>query len=91
VVAVPELTRLYPEKFPARVTVTLRDRRRLTATRHFPKGDPQEPLTPDEIEAKFLANASARLTQDQAREVVRRVRGLPDARDLARLSALLAA
>ena len=32
VVAVPELTKLYPEKFPARVTLTLRDGRKLTAT-----------------------------------------------------------
>ena len=91
VVAVPELTALYPDKFPARVTVTLRDGRKLAATRYFPKGDPQEPLSRDEIEAKFLANAAARLSATQAAEVVRRVRGLPEAEDLGRLSALLAA
>ena len=90
VVAVPELTKLYPEKFPARVTVTLRDGRKLTATRHFPKGDPQEPLTPSEIEAKFLANAAARLSKAQAAEAVRLIRGLPGLKDLARLHALLA-
>jgi 2-methylcitrate dehydratase PrpD len=90
VVAAFELTQLYPEKFPARVTVALRDGRRLAATRYFPKGDPQEPLTPDEIEAKFLANAAARLSQAQARELVRLVRGLPGLKDLAPLHALLA-
>jgi hypothetical protein len=73
------------------VTVTSRSGRKLTATRYFPKGDPQEPLTPAEIEAKFLANASARLTGTQGAELVRLVRGLPEARDLSRLSALLAA
>ena len=40
VISVPELTALYPDKFPARVTVTLQDGRRLTATRYFPKGRP---------------------------------------------------
>lgn len=90
VVAVPELTALYPEKFPARVTVTLCDGRKLTATRYFPKGDPQEPLTPDEIEAKFMANASARLAKDRADELVRLIRGLPSLEDVSRLSALLA-
>ena len=90
IVSVPELTALYPEKFPARVTVTLKDGRKLTATRFFPKGDPQEPLSPTEIEAKFLGNASARLSDEQAAEVVRLVRGLPESRDLSRLSALLA-
>ncbi len=91
VVSVPDLTALYPEKFPARVTVTTRTGRKLTATRLFPKGDPQEPLSPSEIEAKFLDNASAVLASSQAAELVQLVRGLPEAKDLARLSALLAA
>jgi 2-methylcitrate dehydratase PrpD len=89
VVAVPELTKLYPEKFPARVTVTLRDGRKLTAMHNFPKGDPQEPLAPEEIEAKFLANASARLSKTQATELARLIRGLPGLKDLSRLRALL--
>ncbi len=91
VVAVPELTALYPDKFPARVTITLRDGRKLADTRYFPKGDPQEPLSRAEIEAKFLANAAARLSATQAAEVVRRVRGLAEAKNLLQLSVLLAA
>ncbi len=89
-VADPELTKLYPDKFPARVTIGLKDGRRLTETRYFPKGDPQEPLTPAEIEAKFLANATRRIGATAAMEVVRLVRGLPAADDLSRLFALLA-
>ncbi|MEI9803738.1 MAG: hypothetical protein WDN48_03770 [Pseudolabrys sp.] len=53
VVAVPELTALYPEKFPARVTITLRNGEKLTAMRNFPTGDPQQPLSAAELEAKF--------------------------------------
>jgi 2-methylcitrate dehydratase PrpD len=90
VIAVPELTALYPAKFPARVTIALKDGRKLTAMRQFPKGDPQEPLKADEIEAKFMANASARLTKAQAGEMVRLVRDLPAAKSLSRLSGLLA-
>jgi 2-methylcitrate dehydratase PrpD len=91
VIAAPELTALYPEKFPARVTITLKDGRKLMATRLFPKGDPQEPLAPSEIEAKFQANASACLDKNKATELARLIRGLPELRDLSRLSALLAA
>ncbi|MGA9864886.1 MAG: MmgE/PrpD family protein [Acetobacteraceae bacterium] len=89
-VADPELTKLYPDKFPARVTIGLKDGRRLTETRYFPKGDPQEPLTPGEIEAKFLNNATGRISATAAREVVRLVRELQAADDLSRLFALLA-
>jgi 2-methylcitrate dehydratase PrpD len=91
VVAVPELTALYPEKFPARVTITLKDGRKLTATHLFPKGDPQAPLSPSEIEAKFFDNASARLAKTEARELAGLIRALPAAKNLSRLSELLSA
>lgn len=79
VVEDPDLTKLYPAKFPARVTVTLKDGRTFTDQRDFPKGDPQDPLSPSEIEAKFLDNAAACYTPAEARELVRLVRGLPEA------------
>lgn len=78
VVADDELTKLYPAKFPARVTVTTRDGRRFTETRDFPKGDPQDPLTPEEIEGKFRDNVAGRFDDKTAREIVARIRGLGD-------------
>jgi 2-methylcitrate dehydratase PrpD len=78
VVADAELNKLYPAKFPARVTVTTKDGRRFTETRDFPKGDPQEPLTPEEIESKFLDNAAGRFDAATAKDIVARVRGLGD-------------
>lgn len=90
VVADAELTTLYPAKFPARVTVTLRSGQRLTATRDFPKGDPQVPLTPAEIEQKFLDNASARFSRSQGGEIVALVRGLAGLGDATGLLSLLA-
>lgn len=90
VIADPELTKLYPAKFPARVTVTLKNGQRLTETRDFPKGDPQEPLTPAEIEQKFLDNASARYSAAESRDLVGLVRGLPGLKDVTPLFSLLA-
>ena len=78
VIADADLTKLYPAKFPARVTVTLKDGRSFTATRDFPKGDPQDPLKADEIEGKFLDNVAGRFKETAAREVLARVRGLAD-------------
>jgi 2-methylcitrate dehydratase PrpD len=90
VVADPELTKHYPTKFPARVTITLKDGRRLTESRDYPKGDPQEPLSASEIEAKFLDNVSGRFDAAAAKELVKRVRGLVDATPAKPLLDLLA-
>lgn len=76
VIADPELTKLYPAKFPARVTIVTKDGRRFTESRDFPKGDPQAPLTSSEIEAKFLDNVSGRFDGAIAREIVAQVRDL---------------
>ena len=90
VVAVDALTALYPAKFPARVTVTLKDGRSFTSQRDFPKGDPQAPLSPSEIEAKFLENAAARYSTTEAKDIVAMVRGLPGLADPAALWRVLA-
>ena len=79
VVADPELDKLYPAKFPARVTVRTNDGRSFTAMRDFPKGDPQDPLSPSEIEAKFLDNVSGRFDPQTSRDIVARVRDLGSA------------
>ena len=91
VVSVPELTALYPDKFPARVTVELKDGRKLAATRYFPKGDPQDPLSSQEITDKFHANAAARLPADKSREVARLIGGLGESKNVSALFELLAA
>jgi 2-methylcitrate dehydratase len=89
VVAVDELTAQYPAKFPARVTVTLKDGRTFTSQRDFPKGDPQEPLTTAEINTKFLDNAAARYSASEATELARLIRALPELGDTQPLWALL--
>ena len=76
IVADPELNALYPTKFPARVTVTMNDGRMFTASRDFPKGDPQDPLLPEEIEAKFAGNVSGRFNDNQTRRIIFLVRAL---------------
>jgi 2-methylcitrate dehydratase PrpD len=91
VVAVPELDALYPAKFPARVTVTMRDGRKYTDMRDFPKGDPQDPLTPTEIEAKFMENVSGRFDRTKSMEIIARVRDLGAGGPAAGLIGLLAA
>lgn len=89
VVADAELNRLYPDKFPARVTITLKDGKSFQETVLFPKGDPQDPLSAAELEAKFRDNAHALLGGARAGELLQAVLALPDARKVEHLSALL--
>jgi 2-methylcitrate dehydratase PrpD len=91
VVADAELNKLYPAKFPARVTITLRDGRTFTEQRDFPKGDPQDPLTSQEIVDKFVANVAGRHSRNEALRIVKLVRGLPTLERCDELFALLSA
>ncbi|MFA7439182.1 MmgE/PrpD family protein [Castellaniella sp.] len=88
VVADPELTPLYPEKFPARVIVTLRDGSRHEATVYYPKGDPGNPLSAPELEQKFRDNGHGVLNPGQADRLVALIGDLENA-PLASLSALI--
>lgn len=89
IIADAELNKLYPDKFPARVTITLKNGTSFQETVLFPKGDPQDPLSADEIAAKFRDNAGARLGAARADELLQAIYALPEAQNVERLSALL--
>ena len=82
-----ELNKLYPAKFPARVTITLDDGTKLTETVLLPKGDPGAPLSDDELEAKYRDNAEPLLGKAGAmalRDAIWRLDGAPDVAELVR-------
>ena len=49
-----ELDREFPERYTSRVVIGLRDGRRFEATVVFPRGHPNNPMTPDELTTKFM-------------------------------------
>ncbi len=55
VVANEEFEKLFPEFQPSQVTLTLNDGRAFTKRVDVPKGDPRDPMTPEEIKIKFDA------------------------------------
>jgi 2-methylcitrate dehydratase PrpD len=89
IIADAELNRLYPEKFPARVTITLNNGESFQETVLFPKGDPQDPLSAAEIDEKFRRNAEALLGPARAGELLDAIYALPGARDLSQLASRL--
>ncbi len=55
VVANEEFEALFPEFQPSRVTITTTDGKSYAKRVDVPKGDPRDPMTPDEIGVKFTA------------------------------------
>jgi 2-methylcitrate dehydratase PrpD len=62
----PKLNRNYPRERPTEVSITLADGRILTSAAPQPSGDPQNPMTSDQLRAKFNALASAALSASAA-------------------------
>ncbi len=71
-----DLTRAYPRAWPARVTITLNDGRRLDAANEYPKGDPENPLSERELIAKFKSLTGGTLPSARADAIVDRVMSL---------------
>lgn len=50
-----EFDRMFPEKQPSRVVIKTKDGREFSEYREFPKGDPREPMTMEDLDNKFEA------------------------------------
>lgn len=71
-----DLEARYPAQFPARLSLTLADGRRLTEEVLDPKGDPENPLTRDELEAKFVGMLAGTPYAGREQRYLEEVRGL---------------
>jgi len=69
----PELTAGYPEGIPNRITVTTTAGDRLVREVRFPRGHARNPMSDDELVAKFRLNVEERLSPAQADAVVEAV------------------
>ncbi|MBI1848630.1 MAG: MmgE/PrpD family protein [Candidatus Rokubacteria bacterium] len=80
----------YPRQFVGHVRVTLDDGRVLEARQDAPRGGPDLPLTPGELETKFRANAALRVPAATAGRIVDEVLALATSPRLDALAAALA-
>src|ERR1700689_2899202 len=64
----------FPEEWPARAVIDLTDGRRFEKFIAHPKGDPKNPLSWDELIAKFKALTGPVVTPDRSDEIVALVR-----------------
>lgn len=86
----PELTAGYPEGIPNRITVTTAGGRREMRETRYPKGHARNPMTDEEVETKFEANAGGRWQPDRVARVKELVWDLERGRNLEGLMGALA-
>jgi 2-methylcitrate dehydratase PrpD len=64
------LEETFPKEWPARVVIELENGERHESFVRYPKGDPENPLTWEEMTAKFRALAGAVVSQDRCDEII---------------------
>ncbi len=89
VVADPEIEKVFPALQRAIVSITSVDGRSFTKHLDFPKGDPRNPLTDEEVEEKFSALAEGVLSKPAQRKVKDAVWRLEALESVSQLMALL--
>ena len=75
----------YPRQFIGHVAILLHDGRLLEARQDHPRGGPDFPMTREEVEAKFLGNATLAVPAEQSARVVTLVGRLAAQADLTEL------
>lgn len=66
------LTARYPKGIPNRITLTMKDGSELVAENEFPRGHDQNPMSDDEVEAKFRRMATGLLDESTQDNVITR-------------------
>jgi 2-methylcitrate dehydratase PrpD len=89
-VADPELDKVYPREWPASVEIITKDGRKLSTRIDYPKGDPENPLSWEELIQKFNYLAAPVFSADRRAEIVSRVRSLETEPTVSGLANLLA-
>ncbi|GAA5233895.1 MmgE/PrpD family protein [Verticiella sediminum] len=85
-----EIDRAYPEIYGGRVTLVTRQGRTLTRKVDYSRGMPENPMSGEEIDRKFMSLASAAVGAERAAEVLAAARRLFDADSALPLADLLA-
>lgn len=86
----PEIDRAYPEIYGGRVTLVTRQGKTLSRKVDYSRGMPENPMSRDEIDRKFMSLASAATGAESAARVLEAARGAFGAGSVRPLANLLA-
>lgn len=64
-----EFEKMFPAKQPSKVVIKTKDGKEFSEYLEYPKGDPREPMTTDDIENKFKALSSSLLSDEKQKNI----------------------
>ncbi len=85
----PAAEAVYPKAYPATLVVTLNDGRTLESHLDYPKGDPENPATKEEVVDKFNALTKNAFDQKRQAKIVKEIDRLEEIDDVSKLADLL--
>lgn len=85
----PALDAVFPRRWPAWAEVRTPDGRALRSQIEYPKGDPENALTWDEMKEKFTNLSAPVISEDRRQDIIAAVEALEDLADVRHLAALL--
>ncbi|HCP23072.1 MAG: MmgE/PrpD family protein [SAR202 cluster bacterium] len=85
----PALDALTPKQMPAWAEVDTNDGRTLRSEVGYPKGDPENPVTWDEMKEKFIMLSSPVIGHERQQEIIAAVESLEQMSDVRQLAELL--
>jgi len=68
-----EFEKMFPAKQPSRVIVKTKDGREFSEYREYPKGDPREPMTMEDLDTKFTSLSENLLSKKRIEEIKRAI------------------
>ena len=90
VIGDPQLDKVFPELKPCTLTIKTKDGKELSQRNDGPfKGDPENPLSPDDIETKFTKMTVPVLGRERAVQIISAIKQLETLDDVSKLVALL--
>jgi 2-methylcitrate dehydratase PrpD len=85
----PEAEKVYPKAYPATVVVTLSDGREFVSHVDYPRGDPENPVTMQDIVKKFNSLTERYFDQGRREKIVEQIKGMEKIDDLAKIADLV--
>lgn len=84
-----EFTKRFPTAIPCRIEITTKSGQQITATVDYPRGHVKNPMTDDEVNAKFCSLAGRVLSRSELNRALDRLWNLEQAPDLSDIFAAL--
>ncbi len=64
-----EFEKMFPAKQPSKVTIKTKDGKEFSEYIEFPKGDPREPMTIEDLENKFISLSDGLISKQRQKEI----------------------